>query len=87
MDETFECTLSLLLVNVLSESLSIPSSREQGNKGSQVLLESLRMSDAEEDEQLVLLGQTRPVIIRKSSKMEHRIGYRLARCLPGCSSC
>jgi hypothetical protein len=65
MDETFECTISLLLVYVLSESLGIASSREQGNKGSQVRLEPLRMSDAEEDEQLVLLGQTRPVIIRK----------------------
>jgi hypothetical protein len=35
----------------------------------------------------VLLGQAGPGIIRINRKLEHRVEYRLARCLPGCSSC
>ena len=64
MDETFESTLGLLLVYVFSESLSIAGGRQIRNEGSQVCLEQLRVSDAEEDKQLVLLGQTGPETIR-----------------------
>lgn len=87
MFKAFDGTLGFFLVNVRSELLSIAGSREQGNKGSQVRLEPLSVSDAEEDEQLVLLGQAGPGIIRINPKLENRVGYRLARCLPGCYSC
>lgn len=68
MDETFESTLFLLLVDSFSESLSIAGSRQIRNKGGQVFLEQLRVSDAEEDKKLVLLGQTGPGIIRIKSE-------------------